>query len=54
MPNNQKQQSESDADFHGAAIIDKDGQEVAITEDMVKSACNKLDGNAVDNDNPDS
>lgn len=29
-------------DFHGAAIINQDGREVAITEDMVNEACNKL------------
>jgi len=29
-------------DFHGAAIINQDGQEIAITEDMVEDACNKL------------
>ena len=30
-------------DFHGAAIIDEDGHEIPITEDMIKDACKKLD-----------
>lgn len=30
-------------DFHGAAIIGEDGQEIPITEDMIKDACKKLD-----------
>ncbi|MDX2506055.1 MAG: hypothetical protein QNL62_16480 [Gammaproteobacteria bacterium] len=29
-------------DFHGAAIINQDGQEIAITEEMVENACNQL------------
>jgi len=29
-------------DFHGAAIIDKNGQETPITEAMVQKACKKL------------
>lgn len=31
-------------DFNGAAIIDENGVEVAITEEMVQSACDQLDG----------
>ena len=31
------------ADFHGAAVIDKNGQEVPITEEMVQKACSKLE-----------
>lgn len=37
---------ESDAfciDFHGAAIIDENGNEIAITEDMVKQACLEIE-----------
>lgn len=30
------------ADFHGAAIIDANGREVPITEDMIREACEKL------------
>ncbi|MCG8317405.1 MAG: hypothetical protein MI976_29660 [Pseudomonadales bacterium] len=29
-------------DFHGAAIIDADGNEIPITEAMVQRACNEL------------
>lgn len=35
--------SEQEVDFHGAAIIDENGNEVAITEEMIKDACEKLD-----------
>jgi hypothetical protein len=34
---------ETTADFHGAAIIDKDGKEVPITEEMVQRACSELE-----------
>ncbi len=30
-------------DFNGAAIIDENGVEVAITEEMVQNACDQLD-----------
>lgn len=30
-------------DFHGAAIIDDQGREIPITEQMVQQACSKLD-----------
>jgi hypothetical protein len=29
-------------DFHGAALIDEDGKEIAITEEMIEEACQKL------------
>ena len=29
-------------DFHGAAILDEDGNEVPITEDMIRNACRCL------------
>ncbi len=29
-------------DFHGAAIIDADGNEICITEEMIRSACECL------------
>ena len=32
-------------DFHGAAIIDEKGNEIAITEDMILGACESLDDN---------
>ena len=30
-------------DFHGAAIIDENGNEIPITENMVRQACEKID-----------
>ena len=30
-------------DFHGAAIIDPDGKETAITEEMIEEACKELE-----------
>ncbi len=30
-------------DFHGAAIIDENGNEIAITEEMVKQACQEIE-----------
>lgn len=29
-------------DFHGAAIIDQNGQEIAITDEMIAQAINEL------------
>lgn len=34
-------------DFHGAAILDENGEEIPITEDMIQEACEKLDKNWV-------
>ncbi len=31
------------ADFHGAAILNRDGSETPITEQMVQDACKQLD-----------
>lgn len=30
-------------DFHGAAIIDPDGHETAITEEMIEKVCEELE-----------
>ncbi|MCG8673046.1 MAG: hypothetical protein MI867_26865 [Pseudomonadales bacterium] len=32
----------TERDFHGAAIIDENGCEVPITEEMIQRACNDL------------
>lgn len=32
-----------DIDFHGAALIDENGEEIPITEEMIQNACDKLD-----------
>ncbi|MCB1667882.1 MAG: hypothetical protein R3E73_12040 [Porticoccaceae bacterium] len=37
------QENDQHTDFHGAAIIDEDGKEVPITEDMVQEACQEAD-----------
>lgn len=42
LHNNNKKSMNFCIDFHGAAIITEDGQEVAITEEMVENACNQL------------
>jgi len=42
--NSKQKQTNDDApttDFHGAALIDEDGNEIPITEDMVQSACSE-------------
>ena len=31
-----------DIDFHGAAILDENGNEIPITEDMIRNACQCL------------
>jgi len=38
-------QEEGPTDYHGAAIIDSEGHEVPITEEMVKQACEELEEN---------
>ncbi len=43
--NQQHNETEDPVDFHGAAIIDSEGHEVPITEEMVKKACDKLEEN---------
>ncbi|MBZ2187523.1 hypothetical protein K8B33_00295 [Alcanivorax sp. JB21] len=30
-------------DFHGAALIDAQGREIPITEDMIQQACERLE-----------
>ena len=42
MNTDKKTDSKGEHDFHGAAIVDKDGKEVPITENMVQDACKKL------------
>lgn len=37
-----------EVDFHGAAIIDEDGNEVPITETMIKDACEKLEPGSIE------
>jgi len=36
-------QEETPSDFHGAAIIDNEGHEIPITDEMVKDACENLE-----------
>ena len=35
--------SEPSPDFHGAAVLDEDGNEIPITEDMVQEAFEELE-----------
>lgn len=45
--NNKKTEDvESEIDFHEAAVINEKGEEVAITEEMVREAINKIDQKA--------
>ena len=43
-PPNKKNEKPMDhcIDFHGAAFINQDGEEIAITEEMVENACKQL------------
>ncbi len=43
----EKPEEEPAIDFHGAAILDENGEEIPITEDMIQEACEKLDKNWV-------
>jgi hypothetical protein len=36
-------QGAAEPDFNGAAIIDGNGVEIPITEEMIKNACDQLD-----------
>jgi preprotein translocase subunit SecF len=56
MAAQQKTASRKDeVDFHGGTVIGKDGNEVAITEDMVRQAIRELDPDAfVDAETNDS
>lgn len=45
---------EDSIDFHGAAIIDEEGHEIPITEEMIKDACKKLDPTATAPEDTDS
>jgi len=53
MNNKQKQinDNEQAPDFHGAALIDEDGNEIPITEDMVKGACSEQKESDDENNN---
>jgi len=44
-PANKKNEEEANfcIDFHGAAVIDQDGNEKAITEEMIEKACEELE-----------
>ncbi|MGS2722239.1 PA1571 family protein [Porticoccus sp. GXU_MW_L64] len=42
MTNLSIQNNETNINFNGAAILDQNGQEVPITEEMVQDACQEL------------
>jgi hypothetical protein len=44
LDNNNKKTEE--IDFHQAAILNENGEEVAITEEMVQKACAELDSSS--------
>ena len=38
-----KEETAHETDFNGAALIDENGNEIPITEEMIQSACEELD-----------
>ena len=42
-----------DVDFHEAAIIDENGKEIEITEEMVRKAIHEIDEDAYPDSNAD-
>lgn len=48
----QESTAHQEIDFHGATVIDANGNEVNITEDMVQDACHKLEPELDDEDEP--
>jgi len=44
-PKDKPSAKEPSPDFHGAALLDDEGNEIPITEDMVREACKELDEN---------
>ena len=42
-PKDKPSAKEPSPDFHGAALLDDEGNEIPITEDMVREACKELD-----------
>lgn len=49
MPLGEKEKH-ADIDFHGAAIVDEKGNEVEITEEMVRSAIDTLESEVSSNE----
>ncbi len=49
----QEQREIGPLDFDGAAVINPDGSETAITEDMIKAACDDIESSSADNDKSD-
>jgi hypothetical protein len=47
---NKEKTNEQATDFHGAALIDEDGNEIPITEDMVQDACHTLEEDGLEDD----
>ncbi len=47
---NKEKTNEQATDFHGAALIDEDGNEIPITEDMVQDACHTLEEDELEKD----
>ncbi len=45
----QPEENQQEVDFHGAAIIDENGREIPITEEMVQQACAELEDDEQEN-----
>ena len=43
MSASKKLELEQCIDFHGAAIVNENGEEIAITEEMIEKACKQLE-----------
>lgn len=43
QPKDTSSETNQPPDFHGAAVIDEDGNEIPITEDMVQEAFEELE-----------
>ena len=48
------EKNEPATDFHGAALIDEDGNEIPITEDMVQDACHEAAENTGNDDSEEN
>lgn len=42
-PAKKPEEQPEEVDFHGAAVIDENGREIPITEEMIQKACEELD-----------
>ncbi len=45
----QTEENQQEVDFHGAAVIDENGHEIPITEEMIQQACTELEEDEPEN-----